>query len=129
MSNRFHILRDTFHYSASAVVSQVVGLVSGFWIARLLGPHDYGIWNAVLLVLAYGAYLEFGVLSAMGRDLPLYIGQGDLQKASVIEGAARYVTICGAFTAAVIVLAFSLLPVHSPMMAIGLRILHKLTRT
>ena len=123
MSNRFHIIKDVFHYSASAGLAQAVGLVSGFWIARLLGPHDYGIWNAVLLVLAYGAYLEFGVLSAMGRDLPLYIGQGDLQKAATVEGTARYVTICGAFAASVFVLVFSLLPAHSPMMAIGLRIM------
>jgi len=88
-----------------------------------MGPHDYGVWNAVSLVLAYGAYVEFGVLSAMGRDLPLYIGQGDLQKAATVEGAARYITICGALAASVILLAFSFSPTHSPMMAFGLRVM------
>jgi O-antigen/teichoic acid export membrane protein len=96
-------------------------LVSGFWIARLLGPHDYGIWNAVSLVLAYGAYAEFGVLSAMARDLPLYLGRGDLQKAAAVDGAARYATIYGAIIASIVVLAFSFSPAHSSMMALGLR--------
>ncbi len=98
-------------------------MVSGFWIARLLGPHDYGVWNAVSLVLAYGAYVEFGVLSAMGRDLPLYIGQGDWQKAGAVDGAARYATIYGAIFAAMVALTFSFSPTHSSMMALGLRIM------
>lgn len=98
-------------------------MVSGFWVARLLGPHDYGIWNAISLVLAYGAYAEPGVLSAMGRDLPLYMGQGDLQKAAAVEGAARYTTICGAILASMVVLAVSFSPTHSPMMALGLRVM------
>jgi O-antigen/teichoic acid export membrane protein len=121
LSNRFRILKDVVHYSASALIAQAVGLVSGFWVARLLGPHDFGIWNAVSLVLAYGAYVEFGVLSAMARDLPLYLGQGDRQKAETVDGAARYTTIWGAVFASVAVLAFSFSPAHSPAMALGLR--------
>ncbi|HBW21920.1 MAG TPA: hypothetical protein DEF68_00905 [Elusimicrobia bacterium] len=121
MSNRFHIIKDVFHYSASAYISQAIGLVSGFWVARLLGPHDYGVLNAVLLVLAYGAYAEFGVLSAMGRDLPLCLGQGDLQKAAAVDSAARYTTICGSIVASMVVFAFSFLPGHTLMMVFGLR--------
>ncbi len=98
-----------------------LGLIAGFWVARLLGPSDFGIWNAVSLVLVYGAYLEFGVLSAMGRDLPFYLGQGDVEKAASVEGAARQVTIFGAVVAALLVFAFSLLPSHSSMMARGLQ--------
>jgi O-antigen/teichoic acid export membrane protein len=104
-------------------MSQAIGLVSGFWIARLLGPHDYGIWNAVLLVLSYGSFVEFGVLSAMGRDMPIYLGQGDWQKAVAVDGAARYTTIFGAIFASMGVLAFSFLTTHSSMMALGLRVM------
>lgn len=123
MSNRFHIIKDIFHYSASSYIAQAIGLVAGFWIARLLGPHDYGVWNAVTLVLSYGAYLELGVLSAMARDLPLYLGQGDSQKAVAIDGAARQTIIGGAIVAAIIVFAFSFSPTHSATMAFGLRIM------
>lgn len=123
MSNRFHIIKDIFHYSASAYIAQAISLVSGFWVARLLGPHDFGIWNAVSLVLAYGAYVEFGVLSAMARDLPLYLGQGDGLKAAAVDGAARYTTIWGAVFASIIVFVFSFSPTHSSMVALGLRVM------
>jgi len=119
--NKLQILRDIGGYSVSAVISQALNLVAGFWIARLLGPSDFGIWTAVSLVLLYGAYMEFGILSAMGRDLPFYLGQGDLEKAASVEGAARQSTIFGAFVAALLVLAFSLLPNQSSMMARGLQ--------
>lgn len=65
--------------------------------------------------------MEFGILSAMGRDLPFYLGQGDLEKAASVEGTARQATIFGAFVAALLVLAFSFLPSHSSKMALGLR--------
>jgi O-antigen/teichoic acid export membrane protein len=121
LNTKYPILRDIFSYSASAVVSQALGLIAGFWVARLLGPSDFGVWNAVSLVLVYGAYLELGALSAMGRDLPFHHGQHDVEKAATLEGAARRVTIFGAFLAALLVIAFSLLPAHSLKMALGLQ--------
>ena len=121
MINKPQILRDIGGYSVSALVSQAMNLVAGFWVARLLGPSDFGVWSAVSLVLIYGAYLELGALSAMGRDLPFCHGQGDVVKAASLEGAARRVTIFGAFVAALFVLVFSLLPSHSSMMARGLQ--------
>lgn len=121
MSNRIRIIKDVLRYSTSAYLSQAIGLVSGFLIARLLGPHDYGVWNALLLVLGYGAYVEFGVLSAMGRDLPLYLGQGDTQKAAAVDGAARYTTLGGALLAAIVVFVFSFSQANSSAMVFGLR--------
>jgi hypothetical protein len=77
LNTKFQIIRDILSYSASGIVAQALGLIAGFWVARLLGPSDFGVWNAVSLVLVYGAYLELGALSAMGRDLPFYHGQRD----------------------------------------------------
>jgi O-antigen/teichoic acid export membrane protein len=121
LSTKIKIIRDFLGYSASAIVSQALGLIAGFWVARLLGPSDFGVWNAVSLVLVYGAYLELGALSAMGRDLPFYHGQRDVEKAIALEGAARRVTIFGALVAALFVIAFSFLPTHSLKMALGLQ--------
>jgi len=121
LSTKFQIIGDIISYSASAIAAQAIALVAGIWIARLLGPSDFGIWTAISLVLLYGAYSEFGILSAMGRDLPFYRGQGDVEKVASVEGAARQATIFGAFVAALLVFAFSLLPNQSSMMARGLQ--------
>jgi O-antigen/teichoic acid export membrane protein len=121
MSGRFHILKDIVGYSGSAVVAQAVSLAAGFAVARMLGPADFGIWNAVSLVLVYGAYVDFGILSAMGRDLPFHYGQGDVEQADAVEGSARQATLGGAILAAVAVLALSFWPGQSPLMALGLQ--------
>jgi O-antigen/teichoic acid export membrane protein len=123
LSTKYRIIKDIFSYSASAIVSQALGLIAGFAVARLLGPSDFGVWNAVSLVLVYGAYLELGALSAMGRDLPFHHGQRDVEKAATLEGAARRVTIFGALVAALFVIAFSFLPTHSLKMALGLQVM------
>jgi O-antigen/teichoic acid export membrane protein len=122
MQRRFEIVKSILQYSSSAYLSQIVGLISGVLIARLLGPEEFGIWNVVMLVLGYATYTELGVLSAMGRDLPLHLGQGDLKKASAVEGAARYVTIFGAVLTAVIIGIFSFFGIHSLKMSIGLQV-------
>ncbi|NQV76100.1 MAG: oligosaccharide flippase family protein [Bacteroidetes bacterium] len=121
MHNRFQIIKNVIYYSSSAYVSQVIGLISSIIVARLLGPEDFGIWNAAMLVMGYATYTELGVLSAMGRDLPLYLGQGDLKKAAAVDGSARYITIFGAILAATILLTFSLFGDHSSKMSIGLQ--------
>jgi len=121
LNTKIQIIRDIFGYSASGIISQGLGIIAVFWVARLLGPSDFGVWNAVTLVLVYGAYLELGALSAMGRDLPYYFGKGDMEKAAAIEGAARRTTIFGALVAALFIVAFSFLPTHSSKMALGLQ--------
>jgi len=108
--NQFRILKDILGYSVSALGSQALGLLAGLWIARTLGPSDFGIWNAVSLVLAYGAYVEFGVLSTMGRDLPYCLGQRDAEKAASLEGAARWATISGAVLVAAVIIFVSYSP-------------------
>jgi O-antigen/teichoic acid export membrane protein len=121
LNTKYQIIRDIFGYSASGIISQGLGIVTVFGVASLLGPSDFGVWNAVSLVLVYGAYLELGALSALGRDLPFHHGQRDVEKAATLEGAARRVTIFGALVAALFVIAFSFLPTHSAKMALGLQ--------
>jgi O-antigen/teichoic acid export membrane protein len=117
--DRVRIFKDTVGYSASAVIAQGLGLAAGFWVARLLAPADFGLWNAASLVLVYGAYVDFGVLSAMGRDLPFYLGQGDAQKVAVLEGAARWATVTGALAVAVVVAFGSFLLTRAPLARFG----------
>lgn len=121
MHSRIQILKNVFYYSSSAYASQIIGLISTIWVARILGPDEFGIWNAVMLVLGYAAYTELGVLSVMGRDLPLNLGQGDMKKAAAVESSARYTTIFGALLAAVILFIFSFFGNHSTKMSIGLQ--------
>jgi len=121
ISGHFQILKDAAGYSMSTVVAQAFGLISGFVVARLLGPFNFGVWNAASLVLAYGAYSESGIVSAMGRDLPFYLGRGDFHKAHKLENMALFTTLAGSGVASLIVLGLSFWPGCSSLMVLGLR--------
>ena len=121
MTDRFRILKDVVSYSSSAVFGQALGLVSGALVAKLLGPTEFGTWNAVSLALVYGAYFDIGILPAMARDVPIHRGQGDPARAKEIEGTAFTTTFVGALLVAVILVAISLLPGQPKSTVFGLR--------
>lgn len=123
MSDHPKIIKDIIGYSSSSLICQAVSLIAGLWVARILGPKDYGIYNAVSLVLVYGAYSEFGILSAMGRDLPFYQGKGDQRMVGAIDGAARTATLAGSLFAALVIFAGSFLSAQASAMALGLRVM------
>ena len=103
------------------MIAQAFTLISGFWVARILGPTEFGVWTAISLVLAYGAYMELGAISTMGRDLPHLLGKGEQEKVDSLEGHARYIAITGALLGSFLVFLFSFLPSHSPVMTAGLQ--------
>ena len=120
-STKSQILKDIARFTSSTIIAQAFTLIAGFWVAKFLGPTEFGVWTAVSLVLAYGAYMELGAISVMGRDLPHLLGKGDKEKINSLEGHARYITIIGAFLGALFVLIFSFSSSHSPIMAAGLQ--------
>ena len=64
-------------FSASTVVYQLSRLVVSLIVARWVGPEEFGIWNALNLILLYGIVMTLGVPNGMNRDVPLLMGQGD----------------------------------------------------
>ena len=108
-------------YSSSSVLAQALALITSFVAARILGPTDFGIWNAATLVLVYGAYFDLGILPAMARDLPFYIGKGDLLRANELKSNALAATIISSIVVSLITIGISFMPGNSPLMAIGLR--------
>lgn len=123
MSDKAQTIKNIFFYSSSAYFSQGITLVSGIFIAKVLGPERFGEWNILLLILSYGAYLDLGVISAVGRDLPFYLGNGDTQKSYLIDGAARYVTFFSSIIASIILISFSFLYNDSSNLIFGIRIM------
>jgi O-antigen/teichoic acid export membrane protein len=61
--------RDALALALSSVVARVVLLARGIVAAAVLGPAGFGAWNALGLVLDYGAYASAG--AAQGLDLRL----------------------------------------------------------
>ena len=119
MTGRLAILWEAFHYSATALVAQALGLISGFVVAKVLGPSDFGVWNAVSLALVYVGFSDLGVLPAMARDVPVYLGQGDSARARRTESVALGVTLVSTAIFALGVLVLGVY-VGSGVMRVGL---------
>ena len=109
------------HYSLTTYLVQIINVLTSIYVAKLLGPENFGIYNALLIFLGYAAYLEFGALSLMGRDLPFFIGQNTATKVLEIDGAARHVTILGSLFGFFILFSYSFVLNSSQKFHIGLQ--------
>ena len=82
MNMRQVVLKNILQFSASSLVTALVGVPVSLASARLLGPYLLGVWSQVLLVQSYLANFHLGVWAGMNRELPLRRGMQD-------QGGAR----------------------------------------
>ena len=64
------LAKDAAKLWAGTAVEQLLGLVRGIIIPRYLGPGLYGVLGALGLITKYGAYLQLGITTAVGREVP-----------------------------------------------------------
>lgn len=68
--NLLAILSNTGWLFADKILRMGVGLFVGVWIARYLGPEQYGLWNfAIAFVALFGAFATLGLDSIVVREL------------------------------------------------------------
>ncbi|HOI90165.1 MAG TPA: flippase [Candidatus Rifleibacterium sp.] len=80
------IVINIFWLSLDKVIRFGVGLFVGVWVARYLGPNDFGFWNyAVSFSAIFGAFANLGLDSILVRDL-VY----QKQEANELLGTAFY---------------------------------------
>lgn len=87
------VLRDIWSYFKRTLLAQLAMLVGGLVVARVLGPTDYGLWNALQLIAVYGAYASFGLHGAVNREVPIYRGRGDEEKIARMRNASLGATL------------------------------------
>lgn len=64
----------------SNVIIQSVGFISSFILKRLIEPALMGVWNLANIMATYIQMFNFGAASAVQRQMPYYLGRGDLKK-------------------------------------------------
>ncbi len=99
---------------AGNIIAQIVGAVTIFLIARMLGPANYGVYNlALLLPGLFQLFIGIGVPSSVIRYSAYSISQGKMEEARrVTINAIYFIWMTGfAFTALCYVLAGPLAPI------------------
>lgn len=95
-------------YSASTVFLQGSKMLAALFVAKLIGPQDFGWWNSIQPLLIYGAMLHFGVLNGMSRDIPYFSGKGEIDKSETVQRVSWTITVISALLAAGLSLLASL---------------------
>lgn len=64
---------------------KAIGVGRSFFLARMLGPADYGTWMTLMLIVAYVPILSLGSAETLLKSYPFYIGGNDYVQAKRIE--------------------------------------------
>jgi O-antigen/teichoic acid export membrane protein len=83
-------------------IASALGLLKGFVFAKVLGVDQLGAYGLVVLVTQFGVYVAtWGVLSALGNQLPIALGRQDRNVDELTDRALGAVVLAWAVTAAI----------------------------
>ncbi|WP_227762466.1 oligosaccharide flippase family protein [Zhaonella formicivorans] len=82
------LLSDLVSIGFVTVFAQMLSFVSDIWVRKLLGPEQYGIWLTLSLAFIYGQLSHLGVLNAINREIPFFIGKNDLENVKRLKSIA-----------------------------------------
>lgn len=86
--DRRKLLVDTSTYSATLVVTQLIGLIRGVIVAAALGPSSYGVWTALSYIVSYSPYSNLGMFTGMFREAAFSHGRGDSDRVDRVRDTA-----------------------------------------
>lgn len=78
-------LKNIIYYICAVVISKGIGALRTFGVAKILNPADYGIWITILLVVSYAPIVSLGVVEALVKQVPFYLGEGDFVRQERID--------------------------------------------
>ena len=96
-------------YATAFATTQFVTVLAAILTRRFLGPVQVGVWSLVQIVLSYAEYGTLGVASATPREIPFYVGKGDMPKAVRIKQATLDFTMLMSFFLAAGLAAYAFL--------------------
>jgi len=73
------ILKNIKAVFLSNIIIQALGVVASIVIKRLIEPSAMGVWNLVNIVTNYIQMFNLGTATAAQREMPYYLGRGDLE--------------------------------------------------
>ena len=90
-------------------VAQVLQAITGFLVARVLFPTEYGLWSLFAVVLFYSAQLHLGSINLMHKEVPFFLASKDSAAAQQVTNFAFTLSLTNCVFAAVLICAAALL--------------------
>ena len=80
MLNRFLQNKSEFYLIATNLSVPVIGFAANLILTKALIPEELGLYQTILLIPTYLTFLQFGVFSALNRNIPILNGQKNIKK-------------------------------------------------
>ena len=71
------------------LVAMAMRLAGGILLGRLVAPDTLGLFAGIGLVLGYSTIAQLGILNGVNRELPYYIGRGDVARAHDLAASGQ----------------------------------------
>jgi len=85
MAHEKEIIRNTSIFTIARYSAYFFTILTGLIIAKVLGPASFGVYSALMLIVAYSQYSHFGLLFAMTKKVPFYRGKKQYSKVKETE--------------------------------------------
>jgi O-antigen/teichoic acid export membrane protein len=104
------LMGEFFLFSASSAFYQGSRFLVLLLVARWVGPEQFGLWNALSLILVYGSIVGLGVPNGMNREVPKLQGQGNQEEAQQIANFAFWFTLLASGAFALVIALAAMVP-------------------
>jgi O-antigen/teichoic acid export membrane protein len=85
---------DALLFAGANITLQATTLVCQLAILHVIPPEQMGVWSFVVLVEGYLLCTQLGVLNAMNREFPFFMGLGEKDKALGVARTAQAYALC-----------------------------------
>lgn len=79
-----------FLYTSVQVFSNIIRILCGLLIAKIVLPETNGLFNGLGLIIGYLPIMQLGVVNGLNRNLPYLYGKNDLTNAKNIAAVALF---------------------------------------
>lgn len=97
-------------FASAQVIYNVLRLIAGFLVVRIIAPEIYGLFSGVGVFLGYVMMGHIGTLNGLGRELPFQLGKGNDKLVNDYANTGYWISIFIGFIA---FLLFSFLAIKS----------------
>ncbi|MFZ1676197.1 MAG: oligosaccharide flippase family protein [Saprospiraceae bacterium] len=99
-------------YTLFSLLLNLTRLFAGLICIRWVSPEEMGAWQIMLLIEGYLMFARFGIINALNRELPYYLGRNRKEKALKYLDVSEWYIICVSLL--FFILIISSLLVYSP---------------
>ncbi len=83
-------IRDSVGYAITQYVVRAGLMLRGIVAAKLLGPQQYGAWNALQLIMDYGLFAPLGTQQGLDQSVPARIVANDAAELDRLKRAGLF---------------------------------------